>query len=729
MKKPAQCVILFLLVFLNFAAAQAQTPPVREQADDVVRVTTNLVQLDAVVTDKAGNPVTNLTAADFDVYQDGKLQKITNFTFVNRAAEPSAKPNVPANTGKDVQNATLSTRVGLENANRILTFIIDDGNCSASQLGMIAARGALEKFINNEMQPNDLVAIYQTRGGSSLLQQYTFDKARLMQTVRKIRWLPPALSCGGGIGGEIFEPARDDSTGKIQGQGSFESDSARKLRESREDMTRDNQTVGTFGVLRYAVRGLERIPGRKTVFFLSDGFSLRGRDNELLRAQEALRDLTEQANRAGAVFNTIDVRGIVDATGIGAEDDVLPENTIDPAKPSGTSRLVAERSNQIRETRNGLFFLANETGGRFYHGSNFLDVPIRRALNSEKGYYLLAYEPEDDTFQGKKFHRIEIKLKRPDLRVLSRAGFYGVKDEEKLRKPKTGDSELYDAIAAPLPVSNLNLQLSAFYGGSAKEGNFVRTLIHVAGSDITFVDAPDNKKKAVFDVVAVTLNEKNKIADQFNHTYTLHLSAEGLPSVKQNGLVYSVDVPVKKPGAYTFRVAMRDANSKQLGAASQLVEAPDLKKGKLFISGLALSAVDAAGKFAAPSVVKPENGFSLAASTAIPAIRLFKNSDVLAYSYQIYNAQIDKSASQPKLLAKINLYRDGQLFSEGKPQPVQLEPQTDSTRINDYGYLRLNQNTKSGSYVLQITITDAVTNQTASQWIDFEVMPQALYLK
>ncbi|HEX8565682.1 MAG TPA: VWA domain-containing protein [Pyrinomonadaceae bacterium] len=725
MKKTAQIAILLSLVLLTFVSVQAQTPtvsptPAQEQPEDVVRITTNLVQLDAVVTDKDGNPVTNLTPDDFEVYQDGKLQKVTNFSFV-KAELPRAKTSASAKSSNELKIAPPPARVSVGNANRILTFIVDDGNCTASRIGMIASRGALEKFINEQMQPNDLVAIYQTRGGSSLLQQYTSDKNRLMRSVRQIRWQPPALSCGGNTG-DFFEPNRADTTLKSPGRRqTFETEDDVKRRERNEDYTRDNQTVGTIGVLRYVIRGLQRVPGRKTVFFLSDGLPLRTRENKITQAQEALRSLTDLANRASVVFQAIDVRGNVDPSVIQASDEVLTGDIIDHMKPSGTSKIVADRSFALDNTRNGLFFLANETGGRFYHSSNYLDVPIRRALNSEMGYYLLAYQPEDETFKGKKFHGIEIKLKRPDLKVYSRAGFYGLKDEEIRPKAKIGDSELYEAISAPLPDSNLNLQLSAFFGSAANKDGFVRSLIHVDGKDIAFVDEPDNKKKVVFDVLAVTLNEKNEVADEFNYTYTLRLAGESLSLLKQNGLVYSVDVPVKKAGAYTFRVAMRDANSKQLGVASQLIEVPDLKKGKLFVSGLAASAVDQSGKFVVPSTTKPENGFSLTASQAVPAIRRFRGGAILAYSYLIYNAQIDKAANQPKLTVKLNLYRDGQLISEGQPQPLQLAAQTDLTRISDFGYLRLKPNMPPADYALQIIVTDMLTNQTAAQWIDFEV--------
>lgn len=716
-----EIIFAFVLCFLTVASIFGQTPTPPNGDEDVVKITTKLVQFDAVVTDKDGNQVKNLTASDFEILQDGKPQKITNFFYVNTEGTPNQQTVVSETkkTGKN-QIAAPPMRVNPANAGRIVTFIVDDGNCTASQSGMSAVREALEKFVNEQMLPNDLTAIYRTRGGSSLLQQYTSDKTQLLRVARQIRWYPATGSCGG-YNGEFFETARNDSTLKSSGQGTFESAGSGQQRERSEDSIRDNQTVGTIGVIRYVVRGLQKIGGRKVVFLLSDGLPVRSRENNYREAFDALRELTDAANRASVVFNTIDVRGLFDTSTINAGDDVSVSGAIDPAKPSGTEKVVAARTAEVSNTRAGLTYLAEETGGKFYRDSNFLDVPIRRALDLEKGYYLIGYEPDDETFKSKNYNKIEINLKRPELRVVARAGFLGRIDDDAKSKKRSGDSELYEALVAPLPRAGLNLQLTAFFGNTSAEGNFVRSLLHLDGGEITFTDEPNGMKKAVFDVVAVTLNEKNEVADEFNRTHTLKIEAATMPLIKQNGLIYTTDVPVKKAGTYNFRVAVRDVSSRMLGSASQVVQVPDLKKSKLFLSGLTISQVDAAGKFALPSAAKPENAFSLTPATTVPAIRRFQRGTVVAYSYTLYNAQIDKSANQPKLSVQVNLYRDGKIVSEGKPEDARLETQADLSRINTYGYLRLNQNVPTGDYTLQIITKDLLSNQTTSQSIDFEV--------
>ena len=700
--------IFFTLIFLLPVSVYTQTTePTPPQTDDgdVVKISTKLVQFDAVVTDKDGNQVKDLTIADFEILQDGKPQEITNFSYVNTETPAQSSSKTVVKNGKNVVLPPPS-KVRPENAGRIITFIVDDGNCTASLIGMAAAHDALVKFVNEQMLPNDLVAIYRTRGGSSLLQQYTSDKAQLLRVAKQVHYYLPTGSCSG-YGGAFFEAERDDSTNRKDG-GTFETEESRKSRERGEDVARDNQTAGVIGVMRYVVRGLERVGGRKIVFLMSDGIPLRTRTGERRQALDALRDLTDLANRASTVFNTVDVRGLINTANTNAGESIAAD--------------YAKRTAELNNTRDGLFFLAEETGGKFYKDQNYLDVPIRRALSLEKGYYLIGYEPNEGTFKNKKFNNVEIKLKRSDLKVASRTGFLGRTDEAVAPKKRTGDSELYDALVAPLPRAGLSVQLNAFFVNTPAEGNVARALVHLNGDQITFTDEPNGFKKAVFDVVAVTLNEKNEVVDEFNRTHTFKVEAAAMPVIRQNGLIYTTDVPVKKAGNYNFRLAIRDTNSRSLGSASQAIQIPDLKKSSILISGLNIGAVDAAGKFTSPSAVKPESALSLTDSTAVPAVRIFRPNTIAAYSYTLYNAQIDKTTNQPKLSVQVNLYHNGKIVTEGKPQPADLEKQSDLTRINDFGYLKLNPNIEIGDYALQIIIKDLLSGDTTTQSIDFEIV-------
>lgn len=697
--------------------AQSPTPTPANPQEDVVKITTSLVQIDVLVTDKDGKQVRDLKPGEFELYQDGKLQKVTKFTYI---ASPSR--SVTKTAGDLGTEQTISTAGVIEKTSgRLVTFIIDDGNCSVSHAGMVATRDALEKFINLQMQPNDRVAIYKTRSGSSMLQQYTSDKQMLLRMAKRIRWYPPTGTCSSNFG-SFFEAAKSNTINAVGSDGSItsksiESEQDRKRREATEDFSKNDQTIGTIGVINYVVRGLEAVPGRKMVFLMSDGISIRDRTGISTTAMSILRDLTDRANRASVLFNTIDVRGTYDPAGIEARDEVDVTGVIDSARPSGTSLIRSNRERDTRLAAEGMFYLANETGGRFFQGTNNLEGPIEKGLGLEQGYYLLGYEPDDDAFKGKDFHKIEVKVSRPGAKVASRAGFLAKPDVETASAFKSVDSELYQAIAAPLPRAGLDLRLTAFFGNSPGEGNFIRSLVALKGGDITFVPETGGAQKAVFDVVAVTLDEKNKVVDEFNRTHTLKVDPRTAEIIRSNGLVYSVDVPVKKDGTYNFRLAMRDSSSRVLGSAGQAISIPDLKKEKMVISGLSLGELDADGKFGRPSMTKPDNGFALNASKGGPVTRQFKRPSAAAYSYTIYNGGADVNA----LTIQVNLYRDGKLISEG--QQKRIESSTISPgRIEDHGFLRFNGAVELGDYTFEVIIRNPAKNEASSQTVDFEII-------
>ncbi|MFZ1700033.1 MAG: VWA domain-containing protein [Pyrinomonadaceae bacterium] len=724
MKRTAPFFFILVFIFVASVSIRAQSPsptasPVVD--DEVVKITTKLVQIDLLVVDKDGKQVRDLSASDFEVLQDGKPQKITNFSYVDtETGRRTAK--IPVTPRRQTPNRNIPmppVRVDPQNTGRVLTFIVDDGNCSATHLGMTAAKEALQKFIREQMLPTDRVAIYRTRTGSSVLQQYTNDKEQLLKIAGKIRWLPASLGCDPSDGS--FNSAARSNTYDKPGGGTntIESENERRIREANEDANRSNRIVGTLGLFSYVVNGLERISGRKLLFVLSDDLSMFSRAGATLRSSDAVRDFTELANRASVVINTIDVRGVTNPGMIEARDEVRTKENVNATGP-----ITAGREKDDRNRRSGMAYLADETGGTFYQGQNYLDVPIAKALNVEKGYYLIAYEPDADTFKGKKYNRIEIKVSRPGLRVISRAGFVGVANSEATPKRRTGDSELYEAIAAPLAEAGLNVRLTAYFANSAAEGNVVRSLFHLDGGDLTFADAPGGQKKIVLDVVAVTLSEKNEVIDEFTRSHTLKFDAAGAAVIARDGLIYAADVPVKKPGTYNFRVAVRDATSQTLGSSSQIIQIPDLRKNGLFVSGLTISGVDAAGKFQTPGATKVEDALSVAGSLAVPAIRRFKRGSIVAYAYTIYNARLDKTTNRPKLTTQMNLYRDGQLVVESPFQNADFKPQSDWSRINDFSYVKLVDALTAGDYALQIVVSDELggKNAVSSQWVDFEIV-------
>src|SRR5205085_362140 len=153
---------------------------------------------------------------------------------------------------------------------------------------------------------------------------------------------------------------------------------------------------------------------------------------------------------------------------------------------------------------------------------------------------------------------------------------------------RTRVEQLIGAITSPFASGDVPLQLTSLVGGDAKEGAFVTSLIHIDMSRVQFTDEPDGWHKAVLDVVALTFGEEGQVVDSLDRIETFRARAEAFDSIRRDGLVYTMRVPIKKPGAYHLRVAVRDSAAEKLGSASQFIEVPNLKKDRLALSGIVM---------------------------------------------------------------------------------------------------------------------------------------------
>jgi VWFA-related protein len=214
----------------------------------VIHVSVNLVQVDAVVTDSKGHHVSDLGPGDFEIIEDGKPQKITNFSWLE-VPPPALAGRIPRK----------------EDIRRSMVLLIDDGSIDAQ--GMQAATKAARGFVANQMAPGDLVAITSTRGGMGFYQQFTSDKPQLYAAIDRLsqRWAGLAVPF------DIDMPA-------WTGLGTVHRD--------------DRPAANPFGFLRWAIQGLQNTPGRKALVLLAHAFP-------------APPDLIDMANRAGVVIYVI----------------------------------------------------------------------------------------------------------------------------------------------------------------------------------------------------------------------------------------------------------------------------------------------------------------------------------------------------------------------------------------------------------------------------------------
>lgn len=738
MRKILLLAIIFVMIvsplfsFANFAQTQKPSLPASSQQkqpaqpqepispDSVVRITTRLVQVDAVVVDKDGKLVTDLKPEDFKILEDGKEQKITNFSFITLQPEtPKAEP-----TKTEPRTATTKTppppvpaaRIKPEQVRRTIALIADDLGLSFESTAY--ARMALKKFVDEQMQPGDLVAIIRSSAGNGALQQFTSDKRLLHAAIDRLRWYPFGRSKIG-----AFEP--------VGGRSSLDSVKASGTDEDFANYREQISSVGTIGAMRYVIDGLRDLPGRKSVVLLSDGlpiFPIVGSvmgdrvtvDKSSRDIIGALNNLTEKANRASVVIYTIDARGL-QTLGLNAVDDTQPtfealQGVVGQAAASAGSIVLPKRalSQELFRTQDGLNYLASQTGGFFFRNNNDIAGGIQKVIDDQRGYYLIGYEPDEATFneQGRRtFHKLQVRVTNPKLHVRSRTGFFGISDEE-IKKPlETREELIKAALASPFTTNGVEVNLTSFFSGD-QEKPFVRSLIHINARDLSFTKQENGDYTTAVDVAASIHDENGLAIDRGGRSYTLRVKAAEYETTVNSGFLYDLDVPVKKPGGYQIHLAILDENSKRVGSATQFIEVPDLRKNRLALSGISMSGEYEKGG-------KPE-----ALVQASSALRRLRRGMVLNYGYAIYNAKLDPS-NHPQLTTQVKLFYDGQEVLVGRVAQLSDQQSANTKRILAGGAITLGANLKPGEYVLQVIVNDLLAKEkqrTSTQWISFEIV-------
>jgi VWFA-related protein len=709
------------------ATAQQSGSPPAEPEEPIVRISINLVQVDAVVTDSGGHQITNLTADDFEVLEDRRPQKITAFSYVKTAGpQPvSARPAAP------VKNSITppmppAPHLTPQQVRRTVVLMVDDLGLSFESTYYV--RRALKKFVDDDMREGDLVAIIRTSAGMGSLQQFTADKRILYEAIERVRW---NLLGGGGIG--IFpalgsDPAeranallaggRSGSQHSQAGAMQPSNSASRGLPNFNQGRT-ENSMIGALGAVTFIVHALRDLPGRKAIILFSDGIPFGG--GETPRLMEQMHTLTDLANRAAVVIYTVDARGLQALSITAADNPVLRDGTAGQTLADGGS----SRRAIFFESQQGLEYLAQQTGGFSIHDSNDLAGGVRRVLDDLSGYYLIGYRPGESSFAPaagyRQFHKIQVKMRVPRLQVRSRTGYLGIPDEESRPVYRTPRERLLATLVSPFTSGELKLRLTCLFSEVPKVGAVVRSLLYIDPHNLTYAEEPGGSHTTRLDIVALAFGERGTIVGSVDHTVTVRLTPEEYSRAVRIGFLYTMDIKLEKPGGYQVRAAVRDTASEKVGSASQFLEVPDVGKHRLALSGIVLNGVRS--KISASSTTGPEENYSLASSGS-PAVRVFRPGQTITYSYVIFNAELEAKSGHTELETQVLLYRDSKPVYTGAVTPFKSDQKADLTRLLASGALRLGANLESGEYLLQIAAWDKLApqkRQLATQWTDLEM--------
>ena len=695
------------------AAQEPQTPR--------FRVAVDAVRIDAVVTDKDDNIVRDLTADEFEILQNGKPQKVTFAQFVPVLVADAAAPVVPAAplAARNVVGAPGLPAAGTvkrEQIQRTIAIVIDDLGLSVESL-YYAKRG-LHDFIDKGVQAGDLVAVVRTGGSMDGLQPFTTDRRILHSAIDSLKWNAFSRS-----GVEAFEAVNRFA---IMGDSSHGPEAAAQTTMAIGDFSALNaersavMAAGTLGALNLVIAGARDLPGRKAMLVVSEGFELleQGRfDNvpQPARVRAALDRAIDRATRAGVVIYSIDMRGLQSGAMLASDNFNCPPPGCTSEVFQGNIREdLQKRSDARRNTQEGMAYLAEQTGGFAVLNTNDLGAGLARAARDVRDYYVIGYAPDANTFAAKgktaEYHKIAVRVKRPGLTVRTRKTFLGVSDADASADAPSPAQHLVNAAISPFTSTDIAIRATTLPGFSPSRGLFVRALLHIDASALTFEKSMDGKSRAAADVLGMVFDRDGTEVAHLSTAFEATLTNEGERDALRDGLAYTLRVPIPRAGPYQVRFAVRDRHSGKLGTAGEFIELPDIPRGTFAVSGIVLRSDDdvAPGTEEADRVmISPSQ-----------AVRIYKPGARLRYACEIYNA------AEPVQLA-ISVWRGAEKVLSAKPDTL-TPPPGKSLWFAAGGAFKLGDALPPGHYVLHLAAqtTDPGKKgkiERASQVMDFEV--------
>jgi VWFA-related protein len=716
--------LVVALYLLARAHAQEPAPPAKDD-EEVVRISSELVQTDVMVFDGSGKFVDGLKPEQFELRVDGKPRQVVFFERIQAGTvNEDAQIAAARGTGLSAASKALGGAVLPLDRGRTVVFFVDDLHLSASSALQI--RKTILRFIDDEIGQNDEAAVISASGQVGFLQQLTDNKIVLRAAAGRLN--VRSYNIRDGQTPLMTEVQADAVESNDQSVISFFVDALLRetplmKRETAESMVHSRASnilqqsnavaANTLYALGSAVRGFGPLPGRKILFFISDGFLVENSDTTL---RDRMRRIADAAARAGVVIYSLDAQGL--RTG---QHDASESMSVD----SG-GRLAQTDMREVSAMQSPLYTLANETGGRALVNTNALGRVVSGALKETSLYYLLAWRPEGAAATGggtPKYQRIEVGVRgRPELRVIVRHGFFNapppeppVRAEKKKVDKKASDKveprqlsvaerDLLSALHAPLPRVGLPTSLALGFFKDQKIGAMLCVSVEVDSALLTFQQ--DEKRHANFGVLGAVLDDRGKTVAQFGQRLTV-VPNPAMPDSQQH-VSYAFQVPLA-PGLYQVRAAARDEQSGRTGSAMQWLEVPDFTKSQLSLSSIFVGE-RTAGELKSAAADTPT-------SVMLNAGRRFQRTSYIRFLTFIYNASA-VATTKPDVALQIQIFRDDQPVFTAPLSRLKSEEATDLSRIPYLAELNLGT-FPSGRYVLQITAIDRTAKTTASQRASF----------
>ena len=727
------CAVLACVAGTTITGGAQDRRPAGRQSPDSVVVNTDEVLFDVVVRDRRGRVVNDLTAADFEVYEDGVRQEINSFRLVAPAGAAANAGGRTASTGGDNKGrAGGATNITPEraaadgahgggngvvngaNGVSAVAFVFDRLSPDARARAYKAALSYLDESANG----GELFGVFVTDLSALVLQPFTADRGLVKSGLEKAGLHNPSLYASNNV---ATRAVRDQETLDMlkeqQGQGGNSGPFA-KLRTSSltmlefiEEMERNQQGNATTRGLLFVASSLRALPGRKAVIFFSEGMILPPSTMETFRA------VIDAANRNNVSFYTVDAAGLRAESKTAETTKELTSRSDHrmaelglKGDPGGPMTKGLERNEDILRFNpdSGLGQLANQTGGFLITDSNDLGGRLRRVDEDLHSYYLLSYAPRNLNYDGH-FRKIEVRLRRTGLAVQSRKGYFAIKGT--FASPVLSYEAPALAALEKTPKADAFPFLARGFSFPERErAGLAPVLVDVPLSAFTFrADAEKKIYETDFSVVALLKDQSGQVVEKLSRQYRLTGPLEKIGEEKQGRVLFYREAELE-PGRYTLEVIAYDAPTGRAGVRTGAVEVPAAEEGGLRLSDVVfLKRAEPAG---AGDEEKRGNPFRVADMLVSPNLgepvrRSLKQAPFFFTAYA-------RPGARPRLT--IELRQQGRTLAQ---MPGELPAADASGRTQYLAGLPL-EKIPAGTYELRVTIGDASASVTRSGYFTLE---------
>jgi VWFA-related protein len=652
------------------------------------------ITADVVVLDKQGRPVRGLTKEDFTLLEDGRVQTIVGFEARDLAKADGVKAADPSPSGDIVAtNQGASSRGG-----RSLAFLVDDLGTQA--LAMEDVKKAVARWLDEKSDPRDEVTLATTSGDVWWSDQLGRGRTDLVAVLARVKGKKLSDQTSDFISDweayriAVYEDAKgpDGSSASAASQGGSPAAAAgppsaapapiqsslgnlsdrvynrwidrgvcprsppdpgcpARIRQRSMELynatTRRIQAV--FSAVERLSKGLAGARGRKSILVFSEGFL---NDTHLTGF-----DRTVDASRRGnTAIYFIDAKGLAGMGTYGAAMSTAPQ-------PGDLAAINVEQT--LLESA-GSEAVADATGGMSVRNTNDLLGGLERVAEESAVYYLLGYQPEK-TPDGK-WHKLEVKVSRPGLKVRSRKGYQATppgvlearqepakpKNSDKSKGPAKGPTRPLDpAVMSTAAADAIALRIAP-YVRDVDEAGLARVLValEVSTSSLS-LEGTGDRRKAVLDLTVLGVSRDEPKTFPIDERVQLDLDSKAV------GGWWTLSREVRLPaGVAQVRVLVRDVASQRAGTVTQRLVVPALDRPYLATPILTDQLETAKGR----------------ASRMVPvAHRRFRPQGKIYCMYEVFGMKDAQGMTATEVEGGYTLKTaDGRLVNGAAPSPISI---------------------------------------------------------